>query len=324
MMNRLRTLFHPIFVFIGVQIAWIILMGIWITWYIQNRRDFEAFAKSIQPELFDTDLNWVILLEGCFLMIVILGGVLLIFVFWGKQARLNRLQSNFVSSVSHELKSPLASIQLYLETMKLQKVSPEEAQDFVETMLTDTERLSSLIDNILEASGADPKGLQLHFQPVELKPFLDEVLEGHQRRFAEKGIQVYLEVQDCPTLQLDRRAMKMVFNNLIGNALRYSPDGSTFTIQVKQNGKFCDIDFIDSGIGLSDKDCKKVFGKFYRVQNKETQNIEGAGLGLYLTREIIKNHKGKIKAASEGRGKGSVFTVSLPMNGANLESKNWI
>jgi signal transduction histidine kinase len=321
MMNKLRTIFHPIFVFVGVQIAWIILMGIWINWYIRNRRDFEEFAKSIKPELFDADLNWVILLEGCFLMIVILAGVLLIFVFWGKQARLNRLQSNFVSSVSHELKSPLASIQLYLETMKLQKVSPEETQDFVEIMLTDTERLSSLIDNILEASGADPKGLQLNFQSVELKPFLDEVMEGHQRRFAEKGMQVHLEVQDCSPLQLDKRAMKMVFNNLIGNALRYSPEGSSFTIRVKENGKFCDIDFIDSGIGLSDNDCKKVFGKFFRVQNKETQNIEGAGLGLYLTREIVRNHKGKIKVASEGQGKGATFTVSLPMSGMNLESK---
>jgi len=324
MMNKLRTLFHPVFVFVGVQIAWIILMAIWINWYIQNSRDFEEFAKSIKPELFDADLNWVILLEGCFLMIVILAGVLLIFVFWGKQARLNRLQSNFVSSVSHELKSPLASIQLYLETMKLQNVSPEEMRDFVEIMLTDTERLSSLIDNIMEASGADPKGLQLHFQPVELKLFLKEVLEGHQRRFAEKGVQVQLEAQDCPPLQLDRRAMKMVFNNLIGNALRYSPDGSPFIIRVKKNGKFCDIDFIDAGMGLSEKDCKKVFGKFYRVQNKETQNIEGAGLGLYLTREIVKNHKGKIKATSEGRGKGSVFTVSLPMNGAILESRSGI
>ena len=219
---------------------------------------------------------------------------------------------------------PLASIQLYLETMKLQKVSPEEAQDFVEIMLTDTERLASLIDNILEASGADPKGLKLHFQLVELKPFLEEVVEGHQRRFAEKRIQVHLDIQDCPPLQLDKRAMKMIINNLISNALRYSTDGSPFTVRVKEDGKFCDIGFIDAGIGLSHKDCKKVFGKFYRVQNKETQNIEGAGLGLYLTREIVKNHKGKIKAASEGRGKGSTFTVSLPMNGANLESKDGI
>lgn len=324
MIGKLRTIFHPIFVFIGVQIAWIILMGIWINWYLKNRRAFQDLAKSLKPELFATDLSWVILLEGCFLMLVILGGVLLIFVFWGKQARLNRLQSNFVSSVSHELKSPLASIQLYLETLKLQKVSPDEAQDFIDMMLTDTERLSGLIDNILRASGADPKSMQLHFQPVALKPFLDEVVAGHERRFAEKGIQVHLEVPECPTLRLDRRAMKMVFNNLIGNAVRYSSEGSPFTIRVRESRKFCNIDFIDSGMGLSGKDCKKVFRKFYRVQNKETQNLEGAGLGLYITREIVKNHKGKIKVSSEGLGKGSTFTVSLPVNGAHLESKSGV
>ncbi len=320
MISKFKTIFHPIFVFIGVQIAWIILMGVWINWYIKNRRDFEDFAKSIKPELFDTDLNWVILLQGCFLMMIILGGVLLIFVFWGKQARLNRLQNNFVSSVSHELKSPLASIQLYLETMKLQEVSPKETQEFVDMMLADTERLSGLIDNILEASGADPKSLKLYFQPVELKSFIDEVVAGYQQRFAEKGIQVNIEAQDYPQLKMDKRAMRMVFNNLIGNALRYSQEGGPFTIRVRENGKFCDIDFIDSGIGLSEKDCKKVFGKFYRVQNKETQNIEGAGLGLYITREIVKNHKGKIKVSSAGQDQGSTFTVSLPMNGVALKT----
>ncbi|NIQ00161.1 MAG: hypothetical protein GWM98_06800, partial [Nitrospinaceae bacterium] len=105
--------------------------------------------------------------------------------------------------------------------------------------------------------------------------------------------------------------------NLIGNALRYSPEGSPLTIRVTANGRFCHIEFVDMGIGLSDKDRKKVFGKFYRVQNKETQNIEGAGLGLFITREIVKNHKGKIKATSEGRGKGTTFTVSLPMDREN-------
>lgn len=320
MISKFKTIFHPIFVFIGVQIAWIILMGVWINWYIKNRRDFEEFAKSIKPELFDTDLNWVILLQGCFLMIIILGGVLLIFVFWGKQARLNRLQNNFVSSVSHELKSPLASIQLYLETIKLQDVSPEETQEFVDMMLTDTERLSALIDNILEASGADPKSLKLYFQLVELNPFIDEVVAGYQQRLAEKEMQVNIDTQDCPPLKMDKRAMRMVFNNLIGNALRYSQEGGLLTIRVRKNEKFCDIDFIDSGIGLSEKDCKKVFGKFYRVQNKETQNIEGAGLGLYITREIVKNHKGKIKVFSAGQGQGSTFTVSLPINGVALKT----
>ncbi len=317
--SKMRTLFHPIFIFVGVQIAWIFLMAIWINWYFQNREDFETFAQRFKPELLAPDLNWVILVEGCLLMMVILGGVYLIFVYWNKQARLNRLQSNFISSVSHELKSPLASLQLYLETMKYQDLSPEEIRDFVDIMLADTERLSSLIENILEASNPETKKLQLQIKPVEMKPFLQEMIEGYQRQFEEKEVPVSLDLEDAPVLPIDKQAMRMVFSNLIANALRYSPKGAPLSIRMQKKGKFCDIEFRDKGIGLDEKERKRIFKKFYRVQNSETQNIEGAGLGLFLSREIVNHHKGKIKVQSEGRGKGCVFTVSLPVNGNAVE-----
>ncbi len=300
-------------IFIGVQIAWIILMAVWINWYLKNSRDLQDFAQKLRPDLFSAEFNWLILLEGCFLMLVILAGVYMIFVYWNKQAKLNDLQSNFVASVSHELKSPLASIQLYLETLKYQKVSREDSEDFVETMLTDTERLSSLIDNILASSKYEPKNMQLEFKPVEVGAFLSEVLQGLKRQFEDRNCNVNLET-DAPVIaKLDQRAMRMVFNNLIGNALRYSPVGSTLTIRVRNGKKTCEIDFIDQGIGLNKKDVKKIFKKFYRVQNLDTQNIEGAGLGLFISKEIVKNHKGSIRVSSEGLNKGAVFTVSLPV-----------
>lgn len=314
-MSKFRTLFHPIIVFIGVQIAWVFLMAIWINWYLKNRQDVEEFAKRLRPELLSPDLNWVVLIEGCVLMLFILGGILIMFIYYNKQARLNRLQSDFISSVSHELKSPLASIQLYLETMKYQKLSQEEVRDFVEIMLQDTERLSALIENILEASSPESKNIQLQLQPVEMKPFLEDVFNSHRRQFAEKNCKAELEIDDAPTLNVDKRAMRMVFNNLIGNALRYTPPGREFKIHMHRRDRFCDIDFIDQGLGMDEKDRKKVFKKFYRVRNQETQNIEGAGLGLYICHEIVRNHNGSIDVKSEGRGKGCVFTVSLPMNG---------
>lgn len=312
-MNKLRTLFHPIFIFVGVQIAWIILMAFWINWYIKNNRTIKEFAQRIQPDIFTTDINWIILVEGCLLMLVILAGVYIIFVYWNKQARLNRMQSNFVSSVSHELKSPLASIQLYLETMKYQDVSQGETKDFVETMLTDTERLSGLIENILQASKFDPKKTQFQFHPVAMEPFIKDLVQGHKRQFEEKEFKVSLDIMDSPVLQIDKRAMRMVFNNLVGNALRYSSRGSPFTIRMQNNKKFCRIQFVDAGIGFEKREMKKIFKKFYRVQNPETQDIEGTGLGLYISREVVKNHKGKIEVTSPGKGKGAVFTVSLPM-----------
>ena len=320
-MNRLRALFHPIFVFIGVQIAWIGLMVVWVYWYFENRQSLAEFTKKLPPELLESDFNWVVLLEGGVLMLIILAGVYVIFVYWNKQSRLYQLQSNFVSSVSHELKSPLASIQLYLETLKYQKVSSEEAQDFVETMLSDTERLSDLIDNILESSKSDPKSMQLQFASVDIVSFLEEIIAHHQKLFEDKECVIKLKFNGHIKINIDGRAMRMVFNNLIANALRYSPSGTMLTIEVRQDPKFCVIDFIDQGFGFEKKELKKVFKKFYRVQNQETQNIEGAGLGLYISRQIIKSHKGKIDAFSDGRGKGTRFLVSLPLN-LSLGEKN--
>ena len=318
-MNRLRALFHPILVFIGVQIAWIGLMIVWVYWYFENRQNLAEFTKKLPPELLESDFNWIVLLEGGVLMLVILAGVYVIFVYWNKQSRLYQLQSNFVSSVSHELKSPLASIQLYLETLKYQKVSSEEAQDFVETMLSDTERLSDLIDNILESSKSDPKSMQLQFASVNIVSFLQETMAHHQKLFEDKQCVIQLKFNDHVKVSIDRRAMQMVFNNLIANALRYSPAGTVLTIEVRRDKKFCVIDFIDQGFGFDKKELKKVFKKFYRVQNQETQNIEGAGLGLYISRQIIKNHKGQINVFSEGRGKGTRFMVSLPVDNTFAE-----
>ena len=249
-------------------------------------------------------------------MLVILGGVYLIFVFWNKQARLNKMQSNFVSSVSHELKSPLASIQLYLETLKYQKVSGEEAREFVEMMLDDTERLSSLIENILESSKSDPKSMQLKFHPVEIGPFIQEIIDDFQGRFREHECHVDLNMVDLPTLSIDRRMMDMVINNLIGNALRYSPRGSKLRIEVKNNSKTCYISISDSGFGIDKSDLKKIFRKFYRVQSPDTQNIAGAGLGLFISQEIVKKHKGKLMAFSDGRGRGATFRISIPLKSA--------
>ena len=129
----------------------------------------------------------------------------------------------------------------------------------------------------------------------------------------EKRCEIQWEINDSPTLRMDGRAMRMVFNNLIGNALRYSPKGSPLTIRMGTHKKFCDIDFIDQGFGLERRDLKKIFKKFYRVQNRDTQDIEGAGLGLFLSNEIVKNHKGQIRVHSEGKDKGTVFTVALPL-----------
>jgi signal transduction histidine kinase len=180
-------------------------------------------------------------------------------------------------------------------------------------MLADTERLAGLIENIMEAGKYDQRDMRLRFQPVEIGPFLKEIIQEFKRQIEERECDLKLEIQDSPMLHIDKRSMRMVFTNLIGNALRYSPSRASLGITVKNIDGHCKVEVFDQGIGLDKKEIKKIFRKFYRVQNKETQNIEGAGLGLYIAKEIVQNHKGKIQVFSEGREKGTRFVVSLPL-----------
>ena len=149
---------------------------------------------------------------------------------------------------------------------------------------------------------------------MDIVSFLRDTMEHHKRLFEDRQCLIQLKFDSHPRVSLDVRAIRMVFNNLIVNALRYSPTGSSLTIHVRKDEKFCNIDFVDLGFGFDKIELKRVFKKFYRVQNQETQNIEGAGLGLYISKQIVKSHKGKINAFSEGRGKGTCFIVSLPLN----------
>lgn len=185
-MNRLRALFHPI-LFCRDSGGLDHFDGHLDLLVRQNNENFKEFAQKLRPELLDRDFDWVILAEGCFLMLIILAGVYVIFVYWTKQTRLNRLHSNFVSSVSHELKSPLASLQLYLETMKYREVSPEDRKEFIEMMLADTKRLSGLIDNILQSSKSDSKSMQLQFEPVPIREFLNDIL-GNFKDSSRTGV----------------------------------------------------------------------------------------------------------------------------------------
>ena len=153
----------------------------------------------------------------------------------------------------------------------------------------------------------------MKFHPVEVGPFLKEIVDGFKGRFKERNCHVVMSIDDSPTLNIDRRMMDMVINNLISNALRYSPPGKDLKIKIKNNSKRCNISFEDSGFGIDRSDLKKIFRKFYRVQSPDTRNIAGAGLGLFISHEIVKNHKGKLMASSDGRGRGATFLISLPL-----------
>ena len=159
-MNIIRRIFHPIMALIAIQLVWITVVIFWIYWFIGKHREFSQLAEKYRPELLGQGANWPVMVEGLVMLVLILIGVYVIFVYWNRQAKLYLKQRNVISQVTHELKSPLASIQLHLETIRLRKPSEERLNSFISTMLADTERLHYLINNLLMAARLEQRRKQ--------------------------------------------------------------------------------------------------------------------------------------------------------------------
>jgi len=311
---RVRSvIFHPVIIFVSAQLAWISLVGLWIYWYISNYIIFQTVGDRISPQLASKSINVFSLVVGLVLLAAILVGIYLIFIYLNRQQNLNKLYDNFIANVTHELKSPLASIQLYLDTLNLRQVPPDQQQKFISLMLKDTQRLNNLINSILKLSALEQKKIahDFHVHAVEklTTNLIDEAIE--QYKLPPGAITITGSVS-CYCV-IDRNAFKIVFDNLIDNAIKYSQNELKLVIHLKTTAKKCIFEFIDQGIGIQPKGQKKIFNKFYRINHSNIPNVKGTGLGLYWVREIIRYHGGKVTVFSDGLYCGTTFRIELPI-----------
>jgi signal transduction histidine kinase len=311
---RLKTswLYHPVTIFLSIQVLWILLMVVWIRWYIEKHAQVRALAERLRTQAEVDGLGWLPLIEGGLLLALILAGATVIFIYWNKQHRLNKMQRTFVSNVTHELKSPVASIQLALETMALRDMSDDKKREFIGMMLDDTERLSTLIDRILGAARIEKSRGRYRLETVSMRLFLEEVLAEDRHLYEKEGRIIELEISRDARVAVDRSAMRVVLANLLENAARYSPKNSKIRVRLNRDMRSCRLDVIDSGSGIRGKDLKNVFKMFWRGSEDQSSRVRGTGLGLYIVRNIVKDHRGKIWASSQGLGRGSTFSVRLP------------
>ncbi len=307
--RRTRWLYHPVTIFLSMQVLWVLLMVIWVRWYLEKHAQLRQMAERLTAETEVERMGWLPLLEGGILLALLLAGATVIFIYWSKQHRLNLMQRAFVSNVTHELKSPVASIQLALETMALRQLSPEQMQSFLSMMLDDTERLATLIDRILGAARIEKKRVRYHRQAVSMRHFVEDVLDQDRHLYEKDGHQVVLEKGGDARVAIDHSAMRTVLGNLIENAARYSPRGTPIRLRLHRDLRSCRLDVIDGGVGIKKKDLKNIFKLFWRG---EASRASGTGLGLYIVRHIVRDHKGKVWASSPGPGRGSTFSISLP------------
>ena len=312
-MKRRHTLLYNIFLFVIAQLAWLALLGIWIYWYVSNYIIFKNVGEKLSPEIIYDGTNVFPFVGGIVLLVGIAFSMSLLFRHLNVQLKLNRLYDNFIANITHELKSPLSSIQLYLETLNARNVPPDKQKEFINMMMKDSYRLKNLIDSILEISALEQKKIAHSYNLYEAGQLITKIIDEVIEQFKLSPESIMVEGSPACQCVADKNALKIVLNNLVDNAIKYSTGPVRILIKLSCTSNKFVMEFSDKGIGIPAGGLKKIFNKFYRIYDKNIPTVKGTGLGLYWVKEIIKTHGGKISAASEGAGKGSVFRIELPV-----------
>ena len=312
-----RKISNPLIALIGIQLIWVVMVVFWVYWFIGRSQEFRQLALRYKPELVTKGVEWLVLVEGLLMLVAILAGVYIIFLYWRRQAKLYLQQRSYISQLTHELKSPLASIQLHLETVKLRDLPKEKLDGFIDTMLSDTERLNVLTSNLLMATRIEFRQLGEKAKRIDFSKFVSGYLERKRDDLPEGG-RISADVEPGIYAVIDVEGMEMALRNLLENALLYSPVSPEIRVSLRRIGKQCQLEFQDNGKGLKRSELDPIFDMFYRVRTPG-ENIRGTGLGLYIVKSVVNAHGGKISVESPGPGKGCTFRITLPLPGGQQQ-----
>jgi signal transduction histidine kinase len=266
--------------------------------------------------------TWVhqsLLILAC-LSLLIIGGLVLTKHIVSKEMALARLKSDFVSNVSHELRTPLALIRLYAETLELGRITTgEKKQEYYRIIRKESERLSALINNILDFSRIEAGHKEYEFRQTDIADLVRNTLDSYRYQIEQQGFAFEENIEsDLPPVQVDREAIARALVNLVNNALKYS-DGEKFLgVKLYRANGSIKLEVVDRGIGITRREQTKIFEKFYRTGDPLVHNTKGSGLGLSLVRHITLAHGGEI-AVESTPGKGSTFILSLPLASTSQE-----
>ena len=251
---------------------------------------------------------FMILGEGAVFIMILLAGFWQIQKSIRKEIELSESQNNFMLSVTHELKTPLTSIQLALQTLSSRKLSSDQTQSLVDKAISENDRLKILIDNIIHASSIENKGLTLDKSELDLKMILSQIVKKSNQRL--ENPLVNLDFEGSVKLIADKFMIETSIINIIENAIKY---GGEYQIDVvaRTKGNRCLISVTDQGPGITESEQSNIFDKFYRIGNEETRTKKGSGLGLYIAKQFIELHNGNIQY-KRNKPSGSIFTINIP------------
>jgi signal transduction histidine kinase len=256
-------------------------------------------------------------------LLILLGGIALTLRATDREARLAQAKSNFVASVSHELKTPLSLLSLFSEILELGRVKDEEKKlEYYRIIRHESLRLNKMIDNILDFSKIEAGRKTYNFAEADMAEVIENVLSSYRYQISNSGFDVQTNIQPrLPPVLIDREAMAQAISNLLDNAIKYSGEVKQLAIAAEKVGSNLFVEIADHGIGIPRAEQEKIFEKFYRVGNGLVHDVKGSGLGLSLVMHIIEAHKGTISVESDV-GKGSRFTILLPLRRGSRQQQS--
>jgi two-component system, OmpR family, sensor histidine kinase SenX3 len=267
-------------------------------------------------------INWrqgLLLALGIVFFPIIITGVVLNTIFLVREVRRNEQHDAFINAVTHELKTPVASIRLYLETLQRRDLPEDKRREFYRVMIDDSDRLLHLIEQVLRAGRTSARTRVLHRVPVELTAVVRECIElARVRHHLPDTSMAYEERLAAPaqgTVLGDPDELKAAISNLLDNAIKYSSGEVHVQVELAGvNDHRVAVRVTDQGIGISPRELKRIFRRFYRIPEAVAMRVKGTGLGLFIVSSVARKHGGKVFAESAGPGRGSTFTLQLPVS----------
>lgn len=254
---------------------------------------------------------WMVWGEGFVFAMILFIGFIFTYKAYLKELYLARQQKNFLLSVTHELKTPVASLKLLIETLQSRELNDEQKKLFLNNALSDTDRLNVLIENILQSASMDSGKNIIHKSKTDISNLIGEQL-GKLKNSIGKNHRFNSDIKPEIFAEADQQAIESIIINLIDNAVKYSPKDSDIGIQLISTPITFQLIVSDQGQGIKKEDRKKIFEKFIRIQNEETRSTKGTGLGLFIVSNLVSAHNGKIDVI-ENVPNGSVFRVEIPL-----------
>jgi two-component system sensor histidine kinase SenX3 len=264
-------------------------------------------------------LNWrevAMLVLGIIFFLLIIVGLVLNTTFLIREIRRNEQHDAFINAVTHELKTPLASTRLYLQTLKTRDINEEQRQEFYDVMLADNDRLMKTVEQVLRAGRTGVRGRRFNKTNIDLSEIVGECVDIARTRYKlDPNSLSYTESLDGEAARVlgDADELRAAVTNLLDNAVKYSHKEVQLSVEIAVlDNKQLSVRIGDRGIGIPAAQLKRIFKRFYRAPGRFMARVKGTGLGLFIVRSVVEQHGGRVFAESEGQGRGSTFTIQLP------------